>query len=123
MVAAAAVTAAATLLCAKQHDRCAAPDFPSFVQTTGFVQKTFLFYFSSCAWCSRPAGCEPERRAVAVLMARFASHPLSSKIFLHGYIVRLKNATIGATKGQLDLIRGQAKYKMHISSYKEGGPS
>lgn len=41
----AAVTAAATVLCAKQqHNHCAAPDFPGFVQTVRFAQKTFIFY-------------------------------------------------------------------------------
>lgn len=43
----AAVTAAATVLCAKQqHNHCAAPDFPGFVQTVRFAQKTFIFFTS-----------------------------------------------------------------------------
>ena len=114
----AAVTAAATTLCAKQqHNHCAAPDFPSFVQTMWFVQKTFIFL--SHSGCPRLASCEPERRAVAVLMARFASPPIiPENLFLHAYIVSLnKNTTIyGQQRGELDLIKGEAKYEMHLSS-------
>lgn len=82
----------------------------------------YLFIFISYSVCPRLASREPERRAVAILMARFASPPLSSKIFLHGYIVSLKTPLFWATKGQLDLIKGKAKYKMHLSSRKKEAP-
>lgn len=95
----AAVTAAATVLCAKQqHNHCAAPDFPSFVQTVRFAQKTFIFLPHS--GYLRLANRKPERRAVVVLMARFASPPIiPENLLLHGYIVSLKNATILSNKG------------------------
>lgn len=77
------------------------------------------FYFLSHSGCPRLASGEPERRAVAVLMARFASPPIiPENLFLHAYIVSLnKNATIfGQQRRQLDLIKGKAKYEMHLSS-------
>lgn len=65
----AAVTAAATLLCAKRrHGHCAAPDFPSSPQTARFLPNT---YFSSNSASPHLACREPERRTVAILMARF----------------------------------------------------
>lgn len=103
----AAVTAAATVLCAKQHNHCAAPDFPSFLQTTRFAQKTSFYLIQTLLiWGSR----EPERKAVAILMARFASPPIIlENLLLHGYIVSLKTPLFRATKGKLDTIKGKAK--------------
>lgn len=69
------------------------------------------FYFLSYSGCSRPASCEPERRAVAVLMARFSSHPLSSKIFLHGYIVRLKTPLFEQQRGSLTWLKEKPSTK------------
>ena len=81
----AAVTAAATLLCAKRrHGHCAAPDFPSSLQTARFLPNT---YFSSNSASPHLACREPARRTVAIPMARFASPPLSSKISFYTLIM------------------------------------
>lgn len=45
---------------------------------------------------------------------------IPENLFLHGYIVSLKTPLFRATKGQLNLIKGKAKYKMHLSSRKRG---
>lgn len=65
-------------------NHCAAPDFPSFVQTMYFVQRLL---FLSLSGFPRLANCEPARRAVAFLMARFASPPLSPKISFYTVIL------------------------------------
>lgn len=119
---AAVTAAAATVPCAKrQHNHCAAPDFPSFVQTMRFVQHTFICV--SHSGCPRTASSEPERGAVAVLMARFASPPLFPKISFYTVILSAKKPVYWTTMGQLDLIKGKAKYKLHLSRRIREAPS
>lgn len=117
----AAVTAAATVLCAKQqHNHCAAPDFPSFVQTMWFVQNTFSFILfrlsSSGKSRTRAQGSRHSHGTICIAPI------ILENLFLHGYIVSLKTPLCWATKGQLDLIKGKAKYKMHLSSRKKEAP-
>lgn len=119
----AAVTAAATLLCAKRrHGHCAASDFPSSPQTARFLPNT---YFSSNSGSPHLACREPERRTVAILMARFASPPLSSKISFYTLIMSAYKRTplCSATKGgaRPDHRMSQVK-KMHLSSCKREAP-
>lgn len=114
----AAVTAAATPLCAKRrHGHCAAPDFPNSPQTARFLPQHL---------CDRPVQPVLVRRAanqgagpVAILMARFASPPLSSKISFYTLITSAGRRTplFWATKGAArpDHSMGQVK-KLHLSS-------
>lgn len=74
------------------------------------------FYFLPHSGYLRLVNREPERRAVVVLMARFASPPIiPENLLLHGYIVSLKTPLFWATKELLNVIKEKAKYKMHLS--------
>lgn len=117
----AAVTAAATVLCAKQqHNHCAAPDFPSFVQTMWFVQKTFIFIsFRLSSFGKQRTSAQGSRRSHGTICI---APIIPENLFLHGYIVRLKTPLFSATKRQLNLIKGKAMYKMHSSSRKREAP-
>lgn len=61
--------------------------------------KRLFFFFLPHSGYLRLVNREPERRAVVVLMARFASPPIiPENLLLHGYIVSLKNATVLSNK-------------------------
>lgn len=47
---------------------------------------------------------------------------IPENLFLHGYIVSLKSPLFWATKKQLNLIKGKAKYKMHPLSRNREAP-
>lgn len=103
----AAVTAAATLLCAKRrHGHCAAPDFPRSPQTARFLPKT---YFSSNSASPHLACREPERKHSRHSHGTICIAPIIlENLLLHAYNVSLKkNATTFSHKGgELDLITG-----------------
>lgn len=93
-----AVTAAATVLCAKQqYNHCAAPDFPSFVQTMWFVQKTFIFIsFRLSSFGKQQTRAQDSRRSHGTICI---APIIPENLFLHGYIVSLY-ATILSNKGE-----------------------
>lgn len=75
---------------------CAALDFPSFVQTMWFVQRTFIWFYSDCL---RLATSDPARRVVVVLMERFASPHYARKSLFTRLYCQPQNATILSNKG------------------------
>lgn len=109
------------LLCAKQqHNHCAEPDFPSLVRTMRVFQNTFIFILFSLSSSGEPrTSAQGSRHSHGTICI---APIILENLFLHGYIVSLKTPLFWATKGQLDLIKGKAKYKTHLSSRKKEAP-
>lgn len=88
------------LLCAKrrQHNHCAAPDFPSFVQTMWLRPKDFLYFYLFQAFSSFGKERGGARGSLGSHGTICIAPIIPENLLLHAYIVGLKNATILSNK-------------------------
>lgn len=117
MVAAVSTAAAATVLCAKaatQSLRSAGLP-PVLCKLCVWFQKSFI-YFTSFTLSASGKAEKPERRAVAVLMARFASPLLFPKISFYTVILsQQKRHYFEQQRVSLTRSKEKAENKVHLS--------